>query len=258
MRYQPPDYPGNAETLLATMAAVCAARGQAREVALLASAEASIEYVDHDNYDGGVDMYGLRLLLPAELFGQLGSDRQALEATIGETAREAATVPRTYIGAVWLGPAPVTASDWRQQAVGWLRGEGINNQGRVRSDNIAVRSHDGLLFRSQPEIRLYQALKSLGVSFAPLPVFVRGGQTYRRIEPDFLIVHRGVCMVVEVDGDTVHHETPAEAHDRTTMLAHEGVQIERVKASDCETPEKASACARRIVALIDKLKSNRQ
>jgi hypothetical protein len=29
---------------------------------------------------------------------------------------------------------------------------------------------------SKPEILLYQALKSLGVSFAPLPVFVRGAQ----------------------------------------------------------------------------------
>jgi hypothetical protein len=152
---------------------------------------------------------------------------------------------------------PVTNADWRAQALAWLRGEGINNQGRVRSDNIATRTVDGLLFRSQPEIRLYQALKALGVSFAPLPVFVRGGQSYRRIEPDFVIVHRGVTMAVEVDGDTVHRETPAEAHDRTTMLQHEGVQIERVKASDCETPEGAATCAKRLVALIDRLRTNR-
>jgi hypothetical protein len=139
----------------------------------------------------------------------------------------------------------VTNADWRAQAVAWLRAEGINNQGRVRSDNIAARSSDGLLFRSQAEIRLYQALKPLGVSFAPLPVFMRGGASYRRIEPDFLIVHRGIVMAIEVDGDTVHRETPAEAHDRTMMLQHEGVHIERVKASDCETPELAGACAKR-------------
>lgn len=73
----------------------------------------------------------------------------------------------------------------------WLRGEGITNQGRVRSDNIAARAFDGLLFRSQPEINLYGALKAAGVSFAPLPVFVRGGHDYRRIEPDFIIVKDG-------------------------------------------------------------------
>jgi hypothetical protein len=81
------------------------------------------------------------------------------------------------------------------------------------------------LFRSPPEIHLYKALKQQGVSFAPLPVFIKGGKSYQRIEPDFFIIMNGVMMVVEVDGDTVHQETPAEAHDRTTMLLHEGVDF---------------------------------
>ena len=44
-----------------------------------------------------------------------------------------------------------------------LSGEGITNQGRVRSDNIAARVHDGLLFRSRPEVLFYEALKRKGV-----------------------------------------------------------------------------------------------
>lgn len=75
----------------------------------------------------------------------------------------------------------------------WLTGNNINNQGRVRSDNIATRASDGLLFRSQPEIFFYKALKSLGVPFAPLPVFVKGVESYGRIEPDFFIVKDGLC-----------------------------------------------------------------
>jgi len=116
---------------------------------------------------------------------------------------------------------------------------------------------DGLLFRSQPEIFLYKTLKSSGVSFAPLPVFIRGGESYKRIEPDFFIVKDGITMVVEVDGDTVHQESPAEAHARTTMLAHEGVHIERVKASECETQELANTCAKKILQIIEKLKVSR-
>lgn len=66
---------------------------------------------------------------------------------------------------------------WRASARAWARGEGINNQGQVRTDNIASRRHDGLLFRSQAEVHLYDALKARGVYLAPLPVFIRGGAT---------------------------------------------------------------------------------
>jgi len=64
-------------------------------------------------------------------------------------------------------------------------------------------------------------------------------------------------MIVEVDGDTVHRESPQEAHDRTTVLLHEGAHIERVNAKECETPEKAKICASKIVQLIQKLKNNK-
>jgi very-short-patch-repair endonuclease len=104
---------------------------------------------------------------------------------------------------------------------------------------------------------LYKALKSLGVSFAPLAVFIRGGQTYRRIEPDFIIIRSGIVMIVEVDGDTVHLETPAEAHARTTMLVHEGAHLERVKSSECDTPVKALAYANSIIQLFSTLKASR-
>jgi hypothetical protein len=92
---------------------------------------------------------------------------------------------------VFIVPADEAPSDWRKQTLAWLRGEGVTNQGRVRSDNIAARQYDGLLFRSDQEINLYRAFKALGVTFAPLPVFVRGGNEYRRIEPDFIVVKGG-------------------------------------------------------------------
>jgi hypothetical protein len=136
-------------------------------------------------------------------------------------------------------------------------GKVVSNQGRVRSDNVAPISCDGLLFRSNEEILLYKALKACGVSFAPLPVFIRGGNDYQRIEPDFVILKHGIVMIVELDGDTVHKETPAEAHARTKMLAYEGAHIERVKASECDTPEKAQLCVEHLLQVIEKLKALR-
>jgi len=70
-------------------------------------------------------------------------------------------------------------------------------------------------------------------------------------------MHGGVALVVEVDGDTVHQETPAEAHARTSMLQHEGVHIERIQASECDSPEKAKAAAQKVMITIDKLRAAR-
>ncbi len=77
------------------------------------------------------------------------------------------------------------------------------------------------------------------------------------MEPDFVLLKDGLVMIVEVDGDTVHRETPAEAHTRTTMLVHEGAHVERVRASECNTPELADACAKRLLQVIAKLRAVR-
>ena len=163
-----------------------------------------------------------------------------------------------FLAHVLIAPSPIAIDNWRAQSLAWLTGQGITNQGRVRSDNIATRQCDGLLFRSEPEIHLYRALKAAGITFAPLPVFVRGGRNYRRIEPDFVVVHEGVVMVVEVDGDTVHHRNARPKHTIAPRCSmHEGVHVERVRVADCETPTAASACARHIVSLLGKVKASR-
>jgi hypothetical protein len=113
------------------------------------------------------------------------------------------------------------------------------------------------LFRSAPEINLYRALKELGLMFAPLPVFLRGGKSYQRIEPDFVIILNGIVMIVEVDGDTVHRETPAEADKRTRAFKLEGAIIEHVAALDCETYEKARRCASMLLSALEKAKVSR-
>ena len=244
--------------LLGTLARLYAVEGNARMVALLASAAVSIEQIEWDNWNGGTGTYEIRLELPTALYAQIQRELDAIHQELATRLSPLWSAKTDHrLSAVTLSPKFDVPPDWQDRAQAWLAGRGISNQGRVRSNNIASRELDGLLFRSQPEIHLYTALKAAGVSFAPLPVFVRGGDTYRRLEPDFVLLKDGLVMVVEVDGDTVHHETPAEAHARTTMLEHEGAQVEHVNASDCDTPEKARLCAAKLIAVISKVKASR-
>jgi glycosyltransferase involved in cell wall biosynthesis len=60
----------------------------------------------------------------------------------------------------------LTNYDRRLKAKAWLRDESVNNQGRLRSENIAPYTKEGLLFRSKPEINLYYAIKGCGNTFA--------------------------------------------------------------------------------------------
>ncbi|MDD5371664.1 MAG: hypothetical protein PHQ40_21495 [Anaerolineaceae bacterium] len=143
---------------------------------------------------------------------------------------------------------------WRDKALAWLTGQKVTNQGRVRTYNVAPHTADGLQFRSEPEIFVYRALKATGVSFAPLPIFVRGGQRYQRIEPGFVIFRDGIVLILEVDGDTYHRETPSEAYNRTALLENEGTRIIRKSATECDTQDKATTMVESVLKTMTKLK----
>lgn len=246
------------DLLVAPVAELFERAGCAREVAVLTHARAHLQQTGYDNWDGGIWSFRLVLQVPIGVYAQLGSDIPEIERAIADKVKLILrSFPQDHLDEVLIAPELKVDSDWRERARTWLRGEGVTNQGRVRSTNIAPKTCDGLLFRSGPEIELYKALKARGVTFAPLPVFIRGGRTYQRIEPDFVIIKDGIVLVVEVDGDTVHTETPAEAHARTTMLAHEGVYIERVSASECATPGDARRCADRLLEIMARYKATR-
>jgi len=118
-----------------------------------------------------------------------------------------------------------------------------NNQGRVRPTNVAPYEVDGLRFRSGPEIHFYRALANLGVTFAPLAVFLRGSA---RIEPDFILYRGGKLVVVEIDGP-MHTESEEEAAARTGLFTDEGAIVLHVPADDCDTYESAVDVARSIL-----------
>ena len=102
----------------------------------------------------------------------------------------------------------------------------VNNQGYAHSENPAPKMFDNFRFRSQPEISLYQELKARGWVFAPLPVFLAGG----RVEPDFVILHKGRVFLVEIDGPYHDNETPLKGYKRLAPLQKAGAEVIRVAA----------------------------
>ncbi len=250
------------EKILGAIANLFADDGDARAVAILAAGNATIKQTDYayaDSRDPGEGpVYTVYIQVPQALYSQLRGRQEELETKFREKVREITRLyENEWIAGFVFSTELVNDPQWRERAKAWVAGTGVTNQARVRSDNLAPRTCDGLLFRSHEEIHLYRALRSKGVAMAPLPVFVRGGETYRRIEPDFVLIKGGVIMVVEVDGDTVHRESPQEAGERLTMLTHEGVHVERVKANECRDKERAAECAVRLLNVMEKLRSNK-
>jgi hypothetical protein len=252
-------FPMPVEAFINSLASILAHGGNTRAVAMLAHSKATPKISDYDNWNGGTYTWNVILHVDRRVYNQFTAEqRGAVEEAIRQ---EGTALFRPYdnhsLEKVIVTTELIADPEWRDKAITWLTGNSVTNQGRVRSDNIASREHDGLLFRSQPEVNFYKALKSLGVSFAPLPVFIRGGEKYRRIEPDFIVIKNGILMVVEIDGDTVHTETPSDAHIRTKMLLDEGAKLERINAKDCATSDMALATARRILDLMEKFSNQR-
>ena len=251
------EFTAELDKFLAALASLFVHKGSSQEVAVLTFGQATCE-TEYSNWDGGTEIYTITLEVSQSLYNQVSDHREAIEKSLrDESAQLMRRYPRTSLGGFVVALEMRDDPEWRSKAGRWLSGQEITNQGRVRSDSVAPCQADGLLFRSQPEIHLYRALKGRGIPFAPLPVFIRGGESYRRVEPDFVVFHQGRVMVLELDGQQFHHETPAEAHERLTLLHHEGAHIERINASECDTPEKAETCATQIVSLLKRLAANK-
>ena len=217
---------------------------------VLANGGGRIVHWNHDNWDGGFDIWRFLLEVPVEVYFDL-DDRERLETEINAalaTAMEVFTDTIEVKITTLLDGDP----DWRSKVNRHLSGAGVTNQGRVRSDAVATKQYDGLLFRSRPEVLFYNALKSSGVPFAPLSVVLNAAVPKRRVEPDFILFKEGLAMIVEIDGDLFHVETPSAAHERLKFLTDEGLILERINATECDTPEKAREAVARVLRTFGK------
>ena len=252
------DFEKDIELILQNVARLYAYEGDAKIVSILANGQFTAYQSGYDNWDGGTYIYSVTIALPHHIYSEILPEQEELSKSISEKIQQFLhSYSNTWLGTINFGAQLIENNKWQEEARDWLSGKGVNNQGRVRSNNIANRECDGLLFRSMPEICFYKALKAKGVAFAPLPVFVKGGKEYSRIEPDFIIIQDGVTACIEIDGDTVHRETPAEAQARTRILSNDGVIVERFSASECDNDSKAAKLVDTVIALIQKHKRNR-
>lgn len=100
----------------------------------------------------------------------------------------------------------------------------------------------GMYFRSESEIKIAEKLDKAGVLFfanARGRISKEGSpvscnQMTGRIELDFLVVYRGKCMILEVDGQ--HHQNGEQTlrdYVRDRVLLREGIPTARFTAEEC-------------------------
>ncbi|MFR0688621.1 hypothetical protein ACLUTX_04455 [Enterobacterales bacterium AE_CKDN230030158-1A_HGKHYDSX7] len=251
------DQPFSTEDLVSSTVEALKVRGDARAIAVLVAGTCSLELWSSDF---GINDWRLFIALPVQLFYAMTEDdiRSTEESIESVVTPFFSSDPYHAFESAKITPLVTTAlSGWRDDALRFVKGEGVTNQGRVRSDNIASKQHQGLLFRSKSEIVLFSALTRAKLAVAPLPVFVRIGKSYNRLEPDFIVVYKGLTFVVEVDGDTYHRELPAEADKRLVPLTYEGVEVRRIRAADLQSDEQADAVVRELIDFMARRKEAR-
>jgi hypothetical protein len=250
-------FPFPPDEFLASVVEALKSTGDARAIATLV--EGQCEHVIWDS-DFGINSWRWFISLPVRLFyAMTEEERESTQSAIDSAASPFfAATPNDSLSSVVITPKIERAdADWRDEAIRFVKGEGVTNQGRVRSDNIASKQHRGLLFRSKAEITLFEALTRAKLAVAPLPVFVRIGKAYNRLEPDFVVIYKGLTFVVEVDGDTYHRELPAEADKRLVPLTYEGVEVRRIRAAELATEESADIAVRELKDWMARRKESR-
>jgi hypothetical protein len=80
-------FPETEETVQATLARVLDLKGMRAEVQLLRMAAVSIQHTDHDNWNGGVDYYTIRLHVPLEVFVQIEPEIESHEKRLLDVAK---------------------------------------------------------------------------------------------------------------------------------------------------------------------------
>ena len=249
--------PFNMEDLAAGAVEAFKLLGDARAIAVLVSGECTAELI---NTDFGVNYWQLMVPLPIPLYYAMTDvEREATSKAIYDVVTPFySPLHDEALNGVTIAPRIGEASEnWREEAIRYVKGEGVTNQGRVRSDNIASREHQGLLFRSQAEVTLFTAMTRAQLAVAPLPVFVRIGKAYNRLEPDFVVVFKGLTFIIEVDGDTYHRESPADADKRLVPLTWEGVEVRRIRASELSSNNAANVVVKDLIDFMTKRKAAR-
>lgn len=238
--------PVSSEILVNALAELADERGLDIVSQTLRTRGVSITLQDYDDWNGGIWTWLIKVFLSPRAWAIFGStaERTAVEKQLAELANAiVADDAHDFTVQFVVRPNSLPPS--------------VTNQGRAHSSNPAAIEHEGLLFRSQPEILLFIALRDTGLPVLPLPVVVSNRPTFSRIEPDFIVICKGVTFVVEVDGDRWHQESPVRAQERLSHLEEEGARLIRVSAEKCNSSNSAKETAKDILIKINRFLESR-
>lgn len=122
---------------------------------------------------------------------------------------------------------------WRTELLEIARGRAVSNQAPSPE---ALRMWRNLRFRSESEVRTAQALDRAGVLFLPNCRARLGlGKDRQNREADFLVCHKGIFGILEVDGEPFHPPSrTVHDHERDRLFKAHGIRvIEHYDASRC-------------------------
>lgn len=238
-------FPVSLETLVNTLVEFAEVKGFKIVSQALRTRGVKISLEDYDGWDGGIWRWSIDILLsPKDWASYNQGERSVIANTLSELVDNCFKYYEHNF-TVYLRVIPASSK---------LK---ITNQGRAHSANPASIEYEGFLFRSQPEKFLFIALRDTGIPVMPLPVVASTKTRFKRIEPDFVLIRKGMTFVVEVDGDIWHKETPAEAQQRLSHLEDEGVRVIRVSAENCKSTDSAKDAANKILSKIERMLESR-
>ena len=140
---------GNLTAIMGTAAKILVRQQCITAASILANARSNFQYLYAENHhDFGIVVdttyyWRLDLSIPVDVYFSL-EDRKEIERSIN-SALSTATEPVSDTDSIncRIVTSLEEDPDWRHKTRQFISGEGITNQGRVRSDNIAARQHYG-------------------------------------------------------------------------------------------------------------------
>jgi hypothetical protein len=237
---------------LGTAAQLLVERGKQEAAALLLDVQ-SVEYVFIDILVPLVGEGPEVVKVTAKLFVEpslLPRFTDEIKQQVYEALHEAAQSDEYYVDDVVVVPTHA-AENWRESLTATL-GEKPTNQARLGRPPRRWLHADRMAFRDEAEVAMYQALKRAqeampsedSMTIVPNPAIRLPGRT---VEPDFLVVYRGRCGAIEVDGAT-HSGKHASDRSRDRLLEDAGIaRIDRIDVADAERPDEADRFVRRFL-----------
>lgn len=124
----------DAELLIENTARYFAYNGDAKIVSILANSSISAKQVDYDQWDGGTFVYSIYLQIPHYIYLEIQNELDEISDKINSHIDKYMHMyEKTWLSKTIISPQLTRKDDWQHNANLWISGDGVNNQGRVRS-----------------------------------------------------------------------------------------------------------------------------